>query len=84
MLKLGYRTAILEELKVWHAGSPYYSKPSAAKLAFHEHYARTEARKNVVKRALLAVPFVAALNERHRWFSPPEHYVPSDLSPPPE
>ena len=79
--KLGYRTAILEGLKVWHAGSPYYSEPSQAKLAFHEHRARADARKNVIKRALLALPFVAALNERRRWFSPPEHYVPPDLSP---
>jgi GT2 family glycosyltransferase len=79
--KLGYRTGILEDLKVWHAGSPYYSKPSPAKLAFHEHRARTDARKNLVKRVLLALPFFAALNERHRWFSPPEHYVPPDLRP---
>jgi len=79
--KLGYRTAILEDLKVWHAGSPYYSKPSAAKLAYHEHHARVHARKNFVKRMLLALPFVATLNERHHWFSPPEHYVPPDLRP---
>jgi GT2 family glycosyltransferase len=79
--KLGYRTAILEDLKVWHAGSPYYSEPSAAKLAFHEHHARAAARKNLVKRILLTLPFVAKLNERHRWFSPPERYVPPDLRP---
>jgi GT2 family glycosyltransferase len=79
--KHGYRTAILEDLKVWHAGSPYYSKPSPAKLAFHEHRHRAAARKNLVKRALLAVPPISALNERYRWFSPPERYVPPDLRP---
>jgi GT2 family glycosyltransferase len=77
--KLGYRTGILEDLKVWHAGSPYYSKPSEAKLAFHEHRARADARKNAVKRALLAVPPIARMNERRGWFSPPEHYVPPNF-----
>ena len=80
--KLGYRTAFLEDLKVWHAGSPYYSEPSRAKLAFHEHRERAEARKNFVKRALLAVPFMASLNRRHRWFDPPDDYEPPDLNPP--
>jgi len=79
--RAGYRTGILEGLQVWHAGSPYYSKPSPAKLAFHEHRRRSEARKNLVKRALLAVPGVARLNERHRWFGTPERYVPPDLRP---
>jgi len=77
--KLGYRTAILEDLKVWHAGSPYYSKPSPAKLAFHEHQARADRRKNLAKQVLLSLPYVAQLNQRHRWFSPPEHYVAPDL-----
>jgi GT2 family glycosyltransferase len=80
--KLGYRTAFLEDLKVWHAGSPYYSEPSRAKLAFHEHRERAEARKNFVKRALLAMPFMASLNRRHRWFDPPDDYEPPDLEPP--
>jgi GT2 family glycosyltransferase len=80
--KLGYRTAILEDLKVWHAGSPFYSTTSPAKLAFHAHRRRAEARKNFAKRLILSIPFVSALNERHRWFSPPHHYVPPDLRPP--
>jgi GT2 family glycosyltransferase len=80
--KLGYRTAFLEDLKVWHAGSPYYSEPSRAKLAFHEHRERAEARKNLVKRALLAIPFLASLNQRRRWFDPPDDYEPPDLDPP--
>ena len=29
-------------------------------------------RKDTVKRVLLAVPFVAPLNERRGWFQPPE------------
>lgn len=77
--KHGYRTAYLENLKVWHAGSPYYSKPSTAKLEFHEHNARAVARKNFVKALILQIPFVSALNARYRWFEPPEQYRPPDF-----
>jgi GT2 family glycosyltransferase len=77
--KLGYRTAILEDLKVWHAGSPYYSAPSGAKLEFHVHRRRVNARKDLVKRLILALPFAAALNERYRWFGPPDRYQPPEL-----
>jgi GT2 family glycosyltransferase len=79
--RLGYRTAILEELKVWHAGSPFYSRTSPAKLAFHAHRRRADARKNLVKRLVLSIPFASALNERYAWFSPPERYVAPDLRP---
>lgn len=74
--RLGYRSAMLEELRVWHAGSPYYSQPAPAKLEFHERNARVTARKDRVKRLLLRVPFFAALNERRGWFEPPHTYVP--------
>lgn len=75
----GYRTAYLEDVKVWHAGSPYYSAPSAAKLKFHEHYAKKLARKNFVKTLLLRMPFASALNARYRWFEPPHQYTPPDF-----
>jgi GT2 family glycosyltransferase len=77
--KRGYRTAILEDLKVWHAGGVYYAEPTQAKLDFHVHRARVEARKNVVKRLILRIPLAAALNERHRWFAPPNEYKPPDF-----
>ena len=76
VLKHGYRTAILEGLQVWHAGSPYYSKPSAAKIAFHEHHRRATVAKDLVKKILLAVPFVRSLNMRHKWFGVPDEYEP--------
>lgn len=72
--RLGYRSAVLEDVSVWHAGSPYYSKTSPAKNAFHIRHARTTARKDLVKRILLRVPLVAALNARHAWFEPPHTY----------
>jgi GT2 family glycosyltransferase len=74
--RLGYRSAVLENLSVWHAGSPYYSKTSPAKNAFHIRQARINARKDFVKRVLLRAPFVAALNARHGWFEPPHVYQP--------
>jgi O-antigen biosynthesis protein len=80
--KLGYRTAYLRDLKVWHAGSPYYSRPSQAKLAFHEHRSEVNARKDFVKRIVLAMPFASSLNERFRWFDPPDDYEPPPLDPP--
>jgi GT2 family glycosyltransferase len=80
--KLGYRSAVLEGLSVWHAGSPYYSKTSPAKNAFHIRQARINARKNFVKRLLLRAPFVASLNARHGWFEPPHKYQPPKFGSP--
>jgi GT2 family glycosyltransferase len=74
--RLGYGSAVLEGLSVRHAGSPYYSKTSPAKNAFHVRQARIKARKDFVKRVLLRAPFVAALNARHGWFEPPHTYQP--------
>jgi GT2 family glycosyltransferase len=79
--RLGYRSAVLEDLRVWHAGSPYYSKTAPAKNAFHIRQARINARKNLVKRLLLRAPFVAALNARYGWFEPPHTYVPPKFGP---
>jgi DNA-binding Lrp family transcriptional regulator len=69
-------TPVLEELRVWHAGSPYYSNTAPAKNAFHVRQARIKARKDFAKRLLLRTPFVAALNARYHWFEPPHTYVP--------
>jgi GT2 family glycosyltransferase len=82
--KLGYRTAILEDLKVWHAGSPYYSQPSRAKLEFHRHRQRANARTDVVKGIILRLPFVASLNDRFAWFAPPDRYEPPEFGRAPE
>lgn len=74
--RLGYRSAMLEGLRVWHAGGPYYSGEwSAAKDAFHLRQWRIDARKDAVKRVLLRLPHVAELNRRHRWFEVPHTYV---------
>jgi len=74
--RLGYGSAILESLSVWHAGGPYYSKPNPVKNPLYIHEARVRARKDFVKRLILRVPFAAALNARYDWFDPPHRYDP--------
>jgi rhamnopyranosyl-N-acetylglucosaminyl-diphospho-decaprenol beta-1,3/1,4-galactofuranosyltransferase len=71
--RLGYRAAILADLRVHHTGGPYYSKPIAAKDQYWKAYFRTARRKNRVKRGLLLIPFVGALNRRYGWFQPPSN-----------
>jgi GT2 family glycosyltransferase len=70
--KLGYRAAILDEVVVVHHGGPYYAPLPPEKVAFYARRKKMIARKQAVKRALLAVPFVSPLNRRYRWFEPPE------------
>jgi GT2 family glycosyltransferase len=68
---IGYGCAYLEDLRVVHAGGPYYSQTPPEKLAYWRSYNRAVARKNAVKRVLLRVPSVRRLNARHLWFHPP-------------
>jgi GT2 family glycosyltransferase len=74
--RLGYGSAVLENLSVRHAGSPYYSKPNPAKNALYRHEGRRNARKDFVKRLILRVPLADALNARYGWFDPPHRYEP--------
>jgi GT2 family glycosyltransferase len=70
MRKLGYYSAFLADLEVRHQGGSE-TKPPRPKAVYHEYEYRSRARKNVVKRMILSVPFAAALNRRYRWFDPP-------------
>jgi GT2 family glycosyltransferase len=74
--RIGYHSAMLQDLRVWHAGGPYYSKTSPAKLAYHRREGRIRRRKDRVKRILLRLPGFGALNTRYGWFDPPSTYVP--------
>jgi hypothetical protein len=67
----GYQTVILDDLRVTHAGGEYYSETFPEKREFWRFRERRAARRTRVKRVLLSVPFVAGMNERHRWFEPP-------------
>jgi GT2 family glycosyltransferase len=69
--RLGYRAAYLEDLRVLHAGGPYYSETTPEKQAYWTAYRARQARRDTVKRLLLRVPFVSRLNARRRWFVPP-------------
>lgn len=69
--RLGYRVAILADLHMHHTGGPYYSSPIAAKDQYWQAYFRGIRRKNRVKRGLLLLPFVPALNRRYGWFQAP-------------
>ncbi len=70
--KLGFTTGILDELTVFHAGGPHYSPETEEKKEFYDRRHRQIARKNALKRFLLRIPLVPRLNERYRWFRPPE------------
>jgi GT2 family glycosyltransferase len=78
--KLGFGKAILDGVTVVHHGGPHYSEITPEKRAYYEHVRRVEARKAVVKRALLAVPLVRPLNERYGWFQPPAPSRPAHAS----
>lgn len=76
--KLGYRAAYLEELEVWHAGGSLYSEPALQKADYHRRTHKSRARKDRVKRVILAVPLAGRLNGRFNWFDPPTpQYVPA-------
>jgi GT2 family glycosyltransferase len=70
--KLGYRSAVLAELRVHHTGGPHYTVPSKAKVEYWQRYQARRARRAAVKRALYRLPFVPRLNARFEWFVPPE------------
>jgi GT2 family glycosyltransferase len=68
----GFETAVLDDIEVFHAGGPHYSETVPEKEVFWAQRDRAKRRKDIVKRALLAVPGVASLNARRGWFQPPE------------
>jgi GT2 family glycosyltransferase len=70
--KLGYETAVIDDVEVFHAGGAHYSEEVPEKHAFWAHRDQLKRRKDIVKRVLLAVPGVAPLNARRGWFQPPE------------
>ncbi len=74
--RLGYSSAVLEDLVVWHAGGVYYSDVSEAKMEFYVWQDRMLRRKDLVKRVLLRIPPIASLNRHYDWFEPPHTYEP--------
>ncbi len=68
--KLGYDSAFLADLEIRHEGGRDSSAPQP-KLEYHRYERILGARKNRLKRVILAFPFAAALNRRYGWFDPP-------------
>lgn len=78
MRKLGYRSGFLADLEIRHAGG--HSEATKPKIDHYFYERKVRRRKEQAKRMLLAVPFVARLNNRFAWFDPrqydPEAYDP--------
>jgi hypothetical protein len=70
MRKLGYESAFLADLEVTHDAGPN-ADPPEPKAAYYWHEQRVRARKDLVKRIILVIPFAAGLNRRFGWFDPP-------------
>jgi GT2 family glycosyltransferase len=69
--KIGYEAGILDDLRVVHAGGDYYSERSPEKQRYWEEYFRRARRQRRIKRLLVRIPFVRALNRRLRLFVEP-------------
>jgi GT2 family glycosyltransferase len=68
----GFSRAILDDLHVLHAGGSLEAEPLPEKVAFFARERKLQARKDAVKRVLLAVPTVGRLNDRYGWFERPD------------
>lgn len=69
--RLGYRAAVLRDLRVTHAGGAFYGASTPEKEAYWAEVKRREARRRRIKRLLLALPMVRRLNARFAWFHEP-------------
>jgi GT2 family glycosyltransferase len=67
----GYEAAILDDLRVAHAGGGFFAPVSPAKTAYWRWFQRRNRLRRAAKRTLLAVPTMRALNARHNWFRAP-------------
>ena len=70
--KLGYRAAVLADLRVHHTGGPYYTAALPEKDEFWAPLPRAPpAPRSRSSAVLLRVPFVRRLNARFGWFEAP-------------
>jgi GT2 family glycosyltransferase len=69
--RLGFRAAVLADLRVHHTGGPHYTVASKEKDAYWAAYWRRRARRQAIKRIVFHVPFFRRLNASHGWFVPP-------------
>lgn len=69
--RIGFRAAVLADLRVHHTGGPHYTKTPKDKVDYWRRWRRSRARREAVKRMLVRVPLVRSLNERFGWFVAP-------------
>ena len=69
--RLGYRPAVLADLKIHHTGGEYYGATSAEKEEFWSYYWKKQARRAAIKRVVFHLPFFRRLNARFAWFVAP-------------
>jgi GT2 family glycosyltransferase len=73
--RLGFKSAVLADLRVHHTGGPHYTVASKEKDAYWETYWMRRARRLAVKRIVFRLPFFRRLNARFGWFVPPEDTI---------
>jgi GT2 family glycosyltransferase len=69
--RIGFRAAVLADLRVHHTGGSYYSTISREKASYWDRRFARQERRDAVKRVLVKIPFVRRLNARFRWFVSP-------------
>jgi GT2 family glycosyltransferase len=69
--RVGFRAAVLADLRVHHTGGPHYTTISKEKADYWRRWNASRARRAAVKRILVRVPFVRRLNARFDWFVAP-------------
>jgi GT2 family glycosyltransferase len=69
--RLGFRAAVLADLKVHHTGGPFYSTSSKEKDAYWAEYWKRRARRLAIKKIVFRLPFFRRLNARFAWFEAP-------------
>jgi GT2 family glycosyltransferase len=70
--ELGYRAAILADLRVHHTGGPGFTYQSPEKIEFWAKWYQKTVRKQRFKRALLRLPLASRVNARYTLFQPPD------------
>jgi GT2 family glycosyltransferase len=69
--RLGFKAAVLADLRVHHTGGPYYTVSSKEKDAYWAAYWKRRARRLAVKKLVFKLPFFRRLNARYGWFEAP-------------
>ncbi len=69
--RIGYRPAVLADLRVHHTGGPYYTTAPKEKEEYWRKYWARKRRRTAVKRVLVKIPGVRRLNSRFAWFEAP-------------